>query len=204
MTAINLAEVLNGAITSALSNVHTTVLAKVTAINTTTINVLPVINRNVNGVSRQLPEFIEVPPIFLQGGTSYTAYPITVGDYCLLIISERCFDRWYDGQDFVDPAEFRMHDYSDGFAIVGVNPLSTAITIPTEIQRVGNYTQTGNVTHVGNYDLTGDLTVIGDINVTGSIVATVEITANGVALSTHTHDYTWTDPGGSGTTSTPN
>lgn len=252
MTAINLTEVLNTVIMEALANVHTTVLAKVTAVNTKTINVLPVIARKVDGVLRELPEFIEVPPIFLQGGTSYTAYPIAIDDYCLLLISERCFDRWYgadgiDGQDFVEPAEFRMHDYSDALAIVGINPLADAITIPTEIQRVGDYTQTGDVTHVGDYHLTGNFTIIGNLDITGDITmigdfdltglfdvtgniicsgnisatsfsglsggtmiasgdiqTSGEVTASGIALSTHTHDYTWTDPGGSGTTATPN
>lgn len=235
MTKTTLTDVLNTAIKESLSNVHTTTLAKVTAVNATTINVLPVINRQVDGVSIQLPEFVEVPPIFLQGGSSYTAYPIAVDDYCLLLISERCFDRWYGGQDFVSPAEYRMHDYSDGFALVGINPLSSAITIPSTVKRVGDCTQDGNVVHVGNYNLTGDLTVVGDItltgdmNITGNIICsgniaaasfsglaggamastvnfetTGEVTADGVNLSTHDHDYTWTDGAGSGTTNTPN
>jgi len=235
MSNVKLTDLLNTAIRQALANVHTTVLAKVTAVNATTINVLPVINRQVDGVSIALPEFVEVPPVFLQGGSSYTAYPIDVDDYCLLLISERCFDRWYAGQDFVNPAEFRMHDYSDAIALVGINPSSTAIAIPTTIQRVGDYTQTGDVIHVGDYDLTGNLTIVGDLKITGevditgsiicsgniaagsfsglaggAITATVniettgEVTADGIDLSTHTHDYTWTDPGGSGTTAAPN
>lgn len=205
-----LIDVLNLATKEALANLHTTTIAKVTAINDKTINVRPVINREVNGVSIDLPEFVEVPPIFMQGGASYTAYPIAVDDYCLLIITERCFDRWYAGQDFISPAEFRMHDYSDGFAIVGVNPLSTAISIPTTIQRVGDYTQTGDVIHIGDYEQTGNMTIVGDLKVTGaidcigSISATVEMTANGIDLSTHTHNYYWTGVPGSDVTGAPN
>lgn len=241
MSNIQLADVLHDAIKEALSNVHTTTLAKVTKVNATTINVRPVINRQVDGTSIALPDFVEVPPVFLQGGASYTAYPIAVDDYCILLISERCFDLWYGGQDFVSPAEYRMHDYSDGIAIVGINPESSAITIPTEIQRVGDYTQTGNATHAGDYDITGDytqtgdMTIVGDFELTGNmqvngniactgtisaanftgiaggamtssvdITTSAEVTADGVALSTHTHNYTWTDPGGSGTTDAPN
>ncbi len=231
----DLPDVLNRVIRDALSHVHTVVIAQVTAVNTSTVSVAPVINRVVNGRSLQLPEFAEVPIVFSQGGGSYTAYPIAIGDYCLLLISERCFDRWYIGNDFTSPLEMRMHDYSDGFALVGINPLSTAIAIPTEVQRVGDCTQTGDVTHVGDYEQTGDMTIVGDFHLTGSMyvdgnidctgivsaagfsglaggammstvdfVTTGQVTADGVDVSTHTHDYTWTDPAGSGTTDPPN
>jgi hypothetical protein len=173
----------------ALANLHTATVAKVVAVAATTIDVQPVINRVVNGVSIKLPLFIEVPPLFLQGGGSYTAHPIAVGDYCLLILTERCFDRWYEGQDFQQPAEFRMHDYSDGIAIVGINPRAGALTIPIVIQQTGdtnqdgNYThqgnriQTGNYTITGNYTQTGDMQILGDVLVDGNIVCTGTISA---------------------------
>ncbi|HCQ3772538.1 TPA: hypothetical protein OKD65_003621, partial [Escherichia coli] len=111
----------------ALADVHTIVVAKITSVNDKTISCVPVINRVVKGSSKQLPEFIEVPPVILQGGDSYIAEPIAAGDYCLVLISERCYDAWYAGSDFVSPLEMRMHDYSDGFALCGVNPQATAI-----------------------------------------------------------------------------
>lgn len=157
------------AIKQALSNVHTATIAKITKVNAKTINCQPVINRVVRGVSIELPEFVEVPPLFMQGGGSYTAHPIAVGDYCLLIFTERCFDRWYGGQDFKSPLELRMHDYSDGIAIVGINPLQAAITIPGIIQQTGDTNQDGNYTHQGNYDLTGDFTLVGDLDITGGV-----------------------------------
>jgi hypothetical protein len=219
------------AIQEALSNIHTATIAKVENVSSTTIDVKPVINRKVNGVSYELPLFTEVPPLFLQGGSSYLAHPIAPGDYCLLIITERCFDRWYEGQDFTDPAEFRMHDYSDGIAIVGINPKAGAITIPQVIQMTGNtnqdgdYTHQGDRIHTGNYDLTGDfiqlgnMTVTGNVQVNGNITCTgtiaaanfmglsggamtseADIISDGISLQNHTHPYTWTDPGGSGST----
>src|SRR5699024_8744323 len=114
-------QVLDDKIFEALANLHTIVVARVTVVHDTTVNCRPVINRVVNGESIALPEFIEVPPVFLQGGSSYTAHPIAPGNSCLLLITERCFDRWYAGSDFQPPLEMRMHDYSDGFALVGVN-----------------------------------------------------------------------------------
>lgn len=171
-----LLDTLRAAIDGALSNLHTAIIARVTTVNASTINCQPVITRVVNGESVELPEFIEVPVLTMQGGGSYTAYPIAVDDYCLLILTERCFDRWYDGQDSQPPLELRMHDYSDGVAIVGLNPLSDAITIPL-----------GNTIIEGDLDLNGDLTVTGNITATGEITALSGSPSTSVSLSTHVH-----------------
>jgi len=159
-----LPDVLSDALITALANTHTITIGRITAVNATTIDVQPVIQRVVDGVPVTLCVFPAVPPVFLQGGSSYDAHPIAVGDYCLLLVAERCFDRWYAGADNVPPLEQRMHDYSDCFALVGVNPASMAKTIPATITRFGDSTVTGDWVHVGNYDLTGGLTVIGDTN----------------------------------------
>ena len=165
-----LIDTINDAIFFALSNLHTATIAKVQTVNTKTVDVQPVINRVVDGRSIQLPVFTQVPPLFMQGGLSYEALPIAVGDYCLLILTERCFDRWYSGADFQNPSEFRMHDYSDGIAIFGVNPLASAKTIPSLITRVGNSTQTGDLGLIGNYNQTGAMIVSGS-GTFGSVVA---------------------------------
>lgn len=161
-----LTDVMNDALITALANTHTIVIAKVTSVGETTIDAQPVIQRVVDGQTVTLPVFPSIPPVFLSGGTSYDAHPIAVGDYCLLLVSERCFDRWYGGADNVPPIEQRMHDYSDCFALVGVSPASMAKTIPTTIERFGDSTVTGDYIHTGNYMLTGNLTVVGNIDST--------------------------------------
>jgi hypothetical protein len=152
----------------------------------------------LEGQSVQLPDFIEVPPVFLQGGGSYTAHPITVGDYCLLLFTERCFDRWYAGSDFQPPLEMRMHDYSDGFAVVGVNTASGAFVIPDVITHIGDTYQQGDYVHdgnreqTGNYTLTGDqvingnLTINGDIGCSGTLTVPAA-TIGGTNFGTHVH-----------------
>lgn len=177
MRELELYEVINDAIFSSMADLHTITIAKVTAVNATTINCQPVISRKLDNEKIDLPEFIEVPPIFMQGGSSYTAHPIAINDYCLLLFTERCFDRWYAGQDLQLPLEARMHDYSDGFALVGINPQAGAITIPTVIKSVGDRDYTGNEihlgdeTHTGNIDITGDVTTIGNTDSTTYSVA---------------------------------
>lgn len=166
-----LTDVLNDSVMTALANTHTIVVAKVVTVSSTTIDVQPVIQRVVDGEAIDLPVFPNVPPIFMSGGENYDAHPITVGDYCLLLVSERSFDRWYDGADNVPPIEQRMHDYSDCFALVGIAPASAARLIPTTIERKGDSTVTGNWVHAGNYTLTGNMIVIGNTDSTTYSVA---------------------------------
>lgn len=179
------------AMAESLSNVHTATIAKVTAITGSTISCKPVINRLVDGKSVELPEFISVPVLFMQGGGSYTAHPIAIGDYALLIFTERCFDGWYSGNDFLPPVEYRMHDYSDGIAIVGINPASSAVPIPTTIVQVGT------MHHTGNYNIIGDLHVDGDITCTGRLTV-AHATINGIDFETHVHGGVQTGAGTSG------
>lgn len=167
-----LTDVTNDSLITALANTHTILIGRIENVGATTIDVQPVIQRVVDGNNISLPIFPSVPPVFLQGGTSYDAHPIAVGDYCLLLVNERCFDRWYMGEDGLPPLEMRMHDYSDCFALVGVNPASMAKTIPTTIERFGDSTVTGAWIHTGSYDLTGPLTVTGDTTTIGNTDST--------------------------------
>lgn len=175
----DLYQVLDDKLLEALANLHTVTIAVVTAVNDTTIDCQPVINRQVNGESKRLPVFIEVPPIFMQGGSSYTAHPIAVGDYCLLLVTERCYDNWYAGSDFLSPLEMRMHDYSDGFALVGINPQASAIQIPDVITQIGDTFQQGDYVHEGNRDQTGDYNLTGDQVVNGDVTINGNLTVNG-------------------------
>lgn len=198
----NLNEILKNAIDNALINTHTATIGRVVKVNSTTIDVQPVINHVHNGIDVKLPIFPKVPPVFLQGGASYDAHPIAVGDYCLLIVVERSYDAWYAGSDEVRPPERRMHDYSDTFAIVGVNPLAKAISIPSTIVRKGNSTVTGNYTHRGDYDITGNVTINGNLTVNGDINCTGRLTVDnatiaGIDFTGHVHGGVQT--GGSNT-----
>ena len=148
-----LTNVLQNAINEALSNTHTSTIAKVTKVTGSTISVKPVFKRVLNDVEVELPEFAEVPIFTLQGGSNYRIMPIAVGDTALLVFSERCIDDWYLGADNKKPREYRMHDYSDAIAIVGLNNINDAIAIPTGHEKVQ-----GDIEHTGNYTLIGDIT----------------------------------------------
>ena len=186
------AEVINQIVMRALGEVHTIQLGRVEKVNEKTIDVQPVVKKVLNGSIITMPLFKDVPPIFMQGGSSSEVWPIAVGDYCLLFVAEVCIDRWYMGEDDLEPNEDRRFDYSDSFALVGVNPFSSAKTIPAVTTAEGDKVITGNYTH------TGDNIHIGDDTHTGDIIL------NGVSIkdfiASHTH------PAGTppGNTSTPN
>lgn len=171
--------VILSAIAEGLANTHTNLIAKVTKVNKTTIDCKPVISRVVNKNKIDLPTFIEVPVMNLLGGSSSIQMPITVGDYCVLFVIERCIDNWYAGVDFEKPLEIRMHDYSDAVAIVGLKNEKGELDIPTVITMLGDAYQEGNYEHKGNRTQTGNYTLTGDFTINGQTVKNGNLTVNG-------------------------
>jgi len=187
METLELNRIIQKMIKSDRKGLHTMAVGRVVAVNPKTIDVQPVVNGLFNGESKKLPVFKSVPPIFLQGGAMYEAFPIAVGDYCLLLVNERSYDNWYAGLDEIEPIENRMHDYSDCFALCGVNPLATAKTIPSDkivregdTEITGDIDQEGDLTIVGDVDLTGNHTQTGDMTITGNLTVNGNITCTGV------------------------
>ncbi len=163
--------------------IRTSLIAKVTAVNEKTVDVQPVVQAVFEKKNITLPEFKEVPLITLQGGSSFIHFPVAVGDYCLLIVNERCFDNWYHGDDNAPPLTPRTHDYSDSFAIVGINNLAGGKAIPETTTIIGDVNATGN------WHITGNVRITGNIDVSGYIHANGDIVAGGgtVSLLNHTH-----------------
>lgn len=141
----------------AVLRLHTMTVARITSVHDGLIDCQPVVPRIVDGVPRQLPEFVDVPPITLQGGGSYIAMPIAAGDYCVLFFAERCLDAWWVGSDGAAPPSQRLHDYSDAVALVGVNPQAGIISTPATIKINGDTVQTGDATITGDEAVSGNV-----------------------------------------------
>lgn len=109
--------------------------------NGNTVEVQPAVNgrvRQTDGTYKpiQMPKLVDVPICWQGGGGATWTFPIAKGDECLVVFSSRCIDSWWQngfvapsGQEGADgkpvnalnnPPEYRMHNLSDGFAIVGV------------------------------------------------------------------------------------
>ncbi len=67
----------------------------------------------------------------LMGGVG-AVMPVSVGDGCLVVFSDRCIEAWYQtGQPNPLPS-LRMHDIADGFALVGINSTQSPLNTPLD------------------------------------------------------------------------
>lgn len=78
--------------------------------------------------SKPLPLCVDVP-VHFPGGSGYVlTFPVTPGDECLLVFSERAIDGWFESGEVTPPTDYRLHDLSDGFALVGFRSQPKKIT----------------------------------------------------------------------------
>lgn len=207
----------------------------VTAVDlaTMTLSVQPAIQGQIEDENGRisfvnLPLLIHVPIHYPMAGGFALTLPVAAGDEVLVTWAGRCIDAWWQSGGIQKPMEARMHDISDGFAILGIKSkpnvipnISTTnaqlrnmagtsyfevsangkvkVVSPTEIDLIGPVVITGNVTLTGNLTMTGNIGLTGNMTGSGSIGGGT-VTAGGIGLATHHH------PGvvvGGGTTGAP-
>ncbi|RQV01108.1 Gp138 family membrane-puncturing spike protein [Burkholderia cenocepacia] len=66
-----------------------------------------------------LPPVVNCPVQFPSGGNCTLTFPVVPGDECLVVFASRCIDAWWQSGSVQEQAEWRMHDLSDGFALLG-------------------------------------------------------------------------------------
>jgi len=101
-----------------------------------TVSVQPAISgviRKLDGTttSVRMPVLVDCPVLWTGGGGVTLTYPIAVGDEALVIIASRCIDSWWSQGGLQDPSDLRMHNLSDGFALVGVRSLPRTFAVST-------------------------------------------------------------------------
>lgn len=109
---------------AALRDTHTCLPGIVKSFNETTqtATVQPAIQRIfIPEGPVDLPQCMDVPVQFPRGGNFVMTFPVAANDECLLVFSERAIDFWWDRGGVQLPAEYRRHDLSDAFAIMGVS-----------------------------------------------------------------------------------
>jgi len=66
-----------------------------------------------------LPDLMMVPIILPRAGDFIITLPVTIGDECLVIFGDMCYDTWWENGKVGNQIDLRRHDLSDGFAILG-------------------------------------------------------------------------------------
>lgn len=159
-----------------LMDVHTALPAIIISFdaNKRTVSAQPTIQRVFSdgegkAGADNLPPCVDVPVVFPMGGGYELTFPINKGDECLLIFAERCIDSWFETGQPSEPADFRQHDLSDAFAIVGVRSLANIQPVWTEGVELH-----GNGNHVRIDDSSVEL---------GAGGATLKLTSSGLNCS---------------------
>ncbi len=80
-----------------------------------------------NGSIQSYPPLVDCPVFTLQGGGGAIEMPITKGDQCIILFSDRNLDAWYKNGATAAPFDQRCHDLSDGIVLVGLNALTSTL-----------------------------------------------------------------------------
>lgn len=90
------------------------------------------------GVLKDYPPLVKVPVFILGGGNRVFTFPVRAGDTCLVLFNDRDFDNWYETGNITTPNSTRLHDLSDGLALVGfrslANPVDSYSTTDVEVR----------------------------------------------------------------------
>lgn len=170
-----------------------------------TVEVQPAIQALVRGEggdlsSVALPLLVDCPVQFPAGGGCTLTFPVAPGDECLVVFASRCIDAWWASGGVQGQAELRMHDLSDGFAILGFRSQPRAIAgVSTSAVQLRSddgaaFLEINPVTHAINATTPGPLvltaplvTINGDVQVNGRIDTTGDVEAGTISLQTHRH-----------------
>lgn len=205
-------ESLRLALESAQAQIWTAMPGVVTAVDPTkqTVSVQPTIQGttekpNGDTTNVNLPLLVDVPLMFPRAGGFALTFPVKAGDEVLVVFGCRCIDSWWQSGGVGAPAEARMHDLSDGFAILAptsqpkkLSNVSSANvqlrdetgTTFLEVTPGGKIklTATSELEMVApTIKMTGNMTLTGNTTVTGQMTQTGGMSIGGITFGTHKH-----------------
>jgi len=148
----SLAEIMRLALDSRLLDLHVALPCRVEKYDaaTQTVEVFPMVRRALTDTdggtqNEDLPVLPNVPVLFPRSASFSATWPISPGDFVLVIFCSSAIGTWRATGQLSDPVDLRRHDLSHAVAIPGVAP--DGATIPTAadaaVLEVG-----GSATHV--------------------------------------------------------
>lgn len=223
---MSLPDLLRAAFAEQARNMHTAMPGEIVDYDSgqQRASVRPALDRNVNGAREALPVINNVPVIFPRSGGAFMTFPVSAGDSCLLIFTERSLDEWKGQGGTIAPDDPRAFDLSDACAIMGFSSFNAAggsddvvisyggstvtitkdtitlkatkVIVDGDFEVNGDSEMKGNVEVAGNLGVTGDMNSRGGLNITGPYVSHL-----GKQIGA-THRHTGVQTGG-GTTGSP-
>lgn len=182
-----------------------------------TVSVQPSVQGSVsdaqgNVTSVNLPLLVDVPIVWPRAGGFALTFPIKAGDEVLVVFSSRCIDAWWQSGGVGVAAEARMHDLSDGFAVLAPTSQSKKLsnvsssnvqlrdeagTTYVEIAPGGKIKLLGATSidleaptvnlKATNINIEGTTTQTGAMNMTGQVTQTGGMSIGGITFGTHKH-----------------
>lgn len=83
----------------------------------------------MDGEVLDFPLLTDCPVFTPQGGGSWLSFPISSGDPCIVLFNDRDIDQWFLSGQAKVPGSTRAHSLSDGLVLVGIQPLTGALSI---------------------------------------------------------------------------
>lgn len=151
---------------------------------------------------RAIPDLPDVPIIFPRGGGYSLTFPVAAGDPCLVVFASRNIDAWWQSGEPAPAMTARMHDLSDGFAILG------PVTQNGRISGIsGDSVQLRNGAGDAVVQIRGDEVTLKatkviidapEVEVTGELRVEGDVRSGSVSLQQHRHTQTQPGSGQSG------
>ena len=176
---------------------------------TQTATVIPAIKMRTfvdeHGGYLNMPPIIRAPVVFPVGSASGFAltFPVSKGDPCLILFSQRGIDNWHE-KGGIQPPEAgvsnRHHDLTDAIVLMAPLPLSNSLgSFQSDGIEMRNRDRSTFVKVRQNSVTIGNQSVVCTLGEDGSFVFGGDVISGGISLQTHTHP----DPQG-GNTGPPN
>jgi hypothetical protein len=187
-------EVLEKSFDSFISNIHTSMPGVIQSYDNTKkkVEVLPLVKKKFkNGQVLSFPVISNVPVIFPGTNNAIISFPLSRGDGCLIIFSERSLERFLSSNlEEVEPQDPRKFSISDAICIPGLFSFSKP-------GRVGDNNQLEIYYDAGTVDIQGADNFAVKYNELKS-----KLDALQGQLTSHVHTGVTTGPGSSGPSTT--
>lgn len=194
-TGPTLTEAIEAVVKTALNQINTCLPGEIRKfdVDTAKADVKPLIQRKfADDTVQELPVITNVPVVFPRTKTGGLTFPLTAGDGCLIVFSQRSLERWSGTGVDSEPGDTRKFDLSDAICIPGLFAFTAS-----------NIASNNSDLEITNKGQKITLKANGDIEI-GTESLKKLVTEDFVSMfNDHQHNYPDITPAGIGVTSKP-